>query len=271
MKIKNKNLNRLASLSAVGAGALAFGAKDAHAGIVYTVFAPPNTVTATAPHSSLIRTFSVNPIFPAGNGGFKLFGRSDFHSNSGPGSFSFQSFLKIALAGLNGLQFQSAPGPGFMWNAGGSAFNSRALRSKSFYARGFYSSSRSTSTTRKYYYHASNGTSTTQTHYHFNTRFSSSFTSRYNTFADFSGDKYLLFKFNPTGSQDLYGWLRLNAGCGCGLDTTAVDMAFDDSGNKILAGQTAPEPATVMPTGLAALALGASGIRRWRKSRKQAA
>ena len=54
------------------------------------------------------------------------------------------------------------------------------------------------------------------------------------------------------------------------MDTILVDMAYEDSGATIQAGAI-PEPGTAIPTGLAALALGATGIRRWRKSRKQAA
>jgi hypothetical protein len=87
------------------------------------------------------------------------------------------------------------------------------------------------------------------------------------------GDFFLLFQFNPTGTQVDYGWVHLNGllGCGCHpLDTEVVDFAYDDSGALIATG-VAPEPATMLPTGLAALALGATGIRRWRKTRKRAA
>jgi hypothetical protein len=87
---------------------------------------------------------------------------------------------------------------------------------------------------------------------------------------DRQGDFYMLFSFNPTGTQDLFGWVHFQGLCNCGLDTVLVDMAYDDTGAFIQAGAS-PEPATFIPTGFAALALGTTGIRRWRKSRKQAA
>jgi hypothetical protein len=54
-----------------------------------------------------------------------------------------------------------------------------------------------------------------------------------------------------------------------GPDLTITAFAYDDAGNLLAAG-TVPEPSTAVSTGLAALALGAAGLRRWRKTRKAA-
>jgi hypothetical protein len=55
-----------------------------------------------------------------------------------------------------------------------------------------------------------------------------------------------------------------------GPDLTVVSWAFDDTGAPIHAGDeggTVPEPGTLGTTGLAALTLGALGVRRWRNAR----
>ena len=51
---------------------------------------------------------------------------------------------------------------------------------------------------------------------------------------------------------------------------TIVGLAYDDDPtNRLGAGVTGvPEPATAIPTGFAALALGAIGISRWRAARQ---
>ena len=236
MKIKQKSLTRLASLSALGAGALGVTTKTAQAGIVYTAFSPPRPTVGFSTGAS-----TTIPIAPGGAGTFKLF-RSIYvpptYSTFPPPGGS--AIFRIMLQGLNGMNFQAAPGPGFMWNATAPFWNSAALRSK-------------------------------RTSFGY-TKLGSPF-SHSTVLTDRIGEFFLLFQFNPTGSQIDNGWLRLNGlvGCGCNfLDTEVVDFAYDDSGALIAAG-VAPEPATMLPTGLAALALGAAGIRRWRKARKQAA
>ncbi len=88
-------------------------------------------------------------------------------------------------------------------------------------------------------------------------------------------DDYLLFKF--TGGDlphPIYGWAQLNVslpGQFGGPNITLVDWAYDLSGAQIPAGDTGtPEPSTLALTGLAALALGAKGLRTWRAARKTA-
>jgi hypothetical protein len=259
VKVKKKNLTRLASLSALGAGALGVGAKNAHAGIVYTSFPTPKPTVGFSTTTS----FYVNPIASnLGFGGFRLFTTATPNTHSSTLHFDASVLAKVMLQGLSGLKFQEAAGPGFIWNNTAPIFSSKALRSKRYlYSINFTRTTYPTGT-------PSGGTTlTTRINFkssHFGT----------NVLQDRQGDFYLLFTFNPTGSQDLYGWLHLNGltnECGCQtLDTQLIDMAYEDSGAFIQTGAS-PEPATMIPTGLGALALGATGLRRWRKSRKQAA
>jgi hypothetical protein len=84
-------------------------------------------------------------------------------------------------------------------------------------------------------------------------------------------DRYLLFRF--TGGSlpyAMYGWAELLVSFpNHGLDVDLVDWAYDTSGAQIPAGDTGtPEPSTLVTTGLAALALGARGLRSWRAARK---
>jgi hypothetical protein len=91
-------------------------------------------------------------------------------------------------------------------------------------------------------------------------------------------DKYALFTF-PNGPTTLYGWVELSLsiedsfGPNGTPDLGVIAWAWDDTGRSLAAGDTTPatpEPATEVMTGLAALALGAEGLRRWRKARKAA-
>jgi len=106
-----------------------------------------------------------------------------------------------------------------------------------------------------------------------------------NTARTFGGpsftDQYALFRFQPTvGSPYLYGWLeysltiQADAGVnpGDGPDVTLIGYAYDNAGAKLPAGQitdVTPEPAAFAQSALAALFLGAEGLRRWRKTRPQ--
>jgi hypothetical protein len=94
-------------------------------------------------------------------------------------------------------------------------------------------------------------------------------------------NKYAMFKFNGCAVSTCYGWIDLslsvankppfrNTSNGPNLDV--LGFAYDDSGTLIPAGykgpNSIPEPSTFELAGLAALALGAEGLRRWRTARK---
>ena len=95
-------------------------------------------------------------------------------------------------------------------------------------------------------------------------------------------DKYALFAFDTTLSsspQTFYGWIHLSftvdpqvgANPAFGPDLIIHDYAWEDSGQALAAGAAGiPEPGTAASTGLAALALGAVGLRKWRKARQAA-
>jgi len=86
-------------------------------------------------------------------------------------------------------------------------------------------------------------------------------------------DRYILFEFTGGDlSEPLYGWAQLSVDMTShGPDVTLINYAYDTSGAQIPAGDKGtPEPSTVALTGLAALALGAQGLRSWRAARKAA-
>lgn len=99
---------------------------------------------------------------------------------------------------------------------------------------------------------------------------------------DFSNE-YALFRFQTGTSTYDYGWIELtyavtSAVSGAFDDGPEVDIeawAYDPTANvQLKAGveppASTPEPGTLESTGLAALALGAAGLRRWRKTRQGA-
>jgi hypothetical protein len=99
-----------------------------------------------------------------------------------------------------------------------------------------------------------------------------------------STDTYLLFRFQGGDLRhDVYGWARMKV-MPNGIYAPRViliDWAYDTSGVRLPAGyhgdngQDEPEeipemaPSTFDATGLPALTLGASGVRRWRAARRE--
>jgi len=84
------------------------------------------------------------------------------------------------------------------------------------------------------------------------------------------GTQYALFSFD-VGSQTDYGWLELSLGGSPGSApfVRLIGYAYDTSGKQIPAGAI-PEPKH-LPLALGALALGAVGVREWRKKRNATA
>jgi hypothetical protein len=71
--------------------------------------------------------------------------------------------------------------------------------------------------------------------------------------------EYALFTFTDYDGNQQYGWLDLSVQA----NAPFVEL--------LGYGYTTPEPIGELPAGLAALALGALGLRRWRIARKPAA
>jgi hypothetical protein len=87
-------------------------------------------------------------------------------------------------------------------------------------------------------------------------------------------EKFLLFRFQDStqGNALRYGWVDIglaNPLGGNGPDIAINGFAWDTSGSTIVAGQV-PEPSTTALLALGAMALGAKGLRSWRKNRPSA-
>jgi len=83
---------------------------------------------------------------------------------------------------------------------------------------------------------------------------------------------YALFKFDDPncGGGSCYGWVQMQVAFQpSGPNVDILGWAYDTSGNPLPAGsEGVPEPSTLAMTGLAALVLGANGVRQWRRARK---
>jgi hypothetical protein len=238
-----KNYKKMAaSLSALGAGAL-LGTATAEAGIVYS--GPVNQVVGFGP--------GMTSFYDSG-----LFGPSSTH-------FSFFTFATNAY-GINqrGILGSACGCFGFITSVGFlKTFDKGAL----WPVGGTYSSSSFAPVARRVWFtNSSSGGASSPV----------PATAHYLDGLKSFDDKYALFAFS-SGPDTLYGWIHLSLSVtdlfgsdpALGPNLTIIDWAFDDSGQTLAAGD-APEPATAIPTGLAALALGAVGLRNWRKTRKAA-
>jgi len=231
-KLKRTNRKRLASLSALGAGALGLAAGPANANDV--VFSGVINVQVPYPHS----TYTIPG--PNGAGGVIKY-------NSGCqftcGSFGHEIYIE-SKPGKYGTQFRVlATGP----------HNSSALGEPLGAVWGTVAGK---STNAADIVGTFDGV--------LGTKFSST-------------DRYMLFRFQGGALKHaFYGWARIEIIHGSFEDL--VDWAYAPSGVHLPAGYHGAgehdaetigtsEPSAVDATGLPALALGSSGVRRWRAAR----
>jgi hypothetical protein len=96
------------------------------------------------------------------------------------------------------------------------------------------------------------------------------------TFPPAFNDKYFLFEFKDStqpGSPVCFGWIEVSLAISAGNtgqpDLAIQGYAYDTSGAQLSAGQV-PEPSAPALLALGAMALGAKGLRSWRKNRQSA-
>ncbi|HXA51627.1 MAG TPA: PEP-CTERM sorting domain-containing protein [Candidatus Acidoferrum sp.] len=235
----------MASLSALGAGALVFGAGRAEAGIIYS-----GILDTHVGFTSGIPFYASPGIGPLG-ATFSFTAQSSYHYGVGIRQIIAYGCGCLELARQGSLlQLFNF---GAIWTAGLVPGTAMAVGARIWGT-------------------ASTGTSSTRHPVQFS-----------NTLGNKPFDHlYSLFQFDD-GSNTLYGWIQLSYSVSgqfgpdaiFGPELTIHNYAWDDSGAPLPAGQSLdasqiPEPATAVSTGLAALALGAVGLRQWRKTREPA-
>jgi hypothetical protein len=264
--LNRKSVQKLASLSALGAGAIALTADKADASTIISQTGIDLKVGfdcgCTGYQSSTVVSLNL--------GALAGFAAMAFHTvplyGAGPSTLNVQAFV-LALGtayhatptasgtqlAAGQFQFKAVPNsfPGaHYFNAFIGLFNAGAVFSSGPAVSGPYP--------------------VAQQVFRYNTYLYTSATS-----ATFPGPTtgYALFKFDDPacGSGTCYGWTQIAVSYGqYGPNIDILGWAYDTSGNQLPAGEV-PEPSTLAMTGLAALALGAKGVRQWRRARAQKA
>lgn len=234
-RLGRKTTKKLASLSALGAGALALGPKAAEAGVLYN--ATPVTLTHT------------------GGGPTVTWNTGDGGSLALPGAAKFGFSMYDCGCG-------SHIGVGLVPNLLAAAFGYRStLHSGSYPFLKLVSAGARTSSYRVPSLLAIAS---------FKSVSSNLLSGGDRQFQN----KFFLFSFfNTANSSTNFGWaeLSLSANPNPLTETLTIEgYAFDDSGARLAAGEV-PEPGTFASTAFAALALGAAGLRRWRAARRKTA
>jgi hypothetical protein len=242
MTLKKENLRRLASLSALGAGALGTaGTADAN-DIVFS-----GVVNVDVPYSVSVYTI------PGPNGagaimkpGFSQGGISSF--------FYLESFVyMIPKPGKHGTQCR------FLATSSQKVFG----EGEPLAAMWATAAGRSTKSAIVALHYESDGGD------QYDTTFSAT-------------DRYLLFRFQGGDlTHAIYGWARMRITFHPfeSPQVNLIDWAYDTSGAQLPAGYHGPgqhdldDPAAIAPsafdaTGLPALALGSLGVRNWRAARE---
>jgi hypothetical protein len=247
VKLNPVHARRLASLSALAAGALVAGAGKAEATTVFGTLSPSSgQVGFDSPFGPTVQGFST-----MGGAAFTFHTSNGFPARGITGTGSKLS-VKFSAAGANfktngGLLALFSAGRKFSTVGGNAAANGTAAWRSWFKTRTFVPS---LSVTLTVSHSAANP---------------SPFTNEYS-----------LFSFDcPAGT--CYGWLDLSlvynsavqgTPPNAGPDLQLVAWAYDNAGAQTPAGSSGvPEPGTLGSTGLAALVLGAAGVRRWRAAR----
>ena len=255
MKLNRKTVRKLASLSALGAGAIALTADKAEATII------SNTVGTTVGFSPGSVASWGSGILPGSTSASLFFQRnSSASSRSGTRRVSASGigkFVKFAYAGTGATRGLATFSAGAKLGANPVTSNTRVgLRAW------------------------------LKTPYTFST--TSGFVSGSSTFHSIRGrnnftDKFALFTYTGN-SGPLFGWVELTYAVtdafgnnpAFGPDLTIIAYGVDDSGLQIAAGDAGggaatPEPSAIYMSGLGALVLGAEGLRRWRAAKRQVA
>ncbi|HEY6433780.1 MAG TPA: hypothetical protein VIZ17_17510 [Acetobacteraceae bacterium] len=268
-------LGRLASLSALASAALAASSGSGEAAIIYRggEFVAPGSLSL--PGGNVI---SLN----VQRTGF--FFTESVSTNRRRGAYAFRTDSNQASA--RGVQFRTA-GRMLMVADRGQTFNKMAgsINSNPIIGRQRYVSANSAGYKRFLYPQGqgvtwplnSSGWTKERTNGRFtwsyngqkytSIAFSASRRSSQNSYPNFD-DKYALFRFNVGGQLD-YGWLELSVQGGDDPFVDVLGYAYQTNGSPIEAGAV-PEPQQ-LPAALCAFALGAIGLKEWRKERKAVA
>lgn len=277
MRIKKKNIARLASFSALGAGALGVAAGTAQGATVPIISGTTFSVGLRGNPGSITNW---NTVLPSAH----VIGIRTAHATSGSGQYRRQA-VRAWGTGVTFLRF--ATGATAHGNAAGPFLDLVTARSwNQEIAAGVQTGASAVIGIRRTLNPAVtllNPGSTRFVH--------SGAGSNAGNFTD----QYALFRFATLSGFD-YGWLNLSgSNPGGSAASTAPQVSilggeYDDSGNPIAApagipgncsgddegenlgnGLCTPEPSTMVMFGFAALAWGATGLRRWRAARKPAA
>jgi hypothetical protein len=249
MKITRKNAVRLASITALGAGALGVAAGTAEAGTIVEGPYPLNNSVGFPTPESGSGTFAIGNV-TVGN----LFNIRWYRTSSS----RFSDWKIAAQTGTTSLRFAANLATKALSNWAGPVSFSRLIASR-FVQRGSVVTGYGPSTT---------GAGTSENPGSLEPHFGSAITNVGGTDKTVGGTlDYLLFHFlNPVNSHTDFGWLQLSnvtisTGDPAGPTAQLVDWGYYDTSNV-------PEPSTLLTGGLVALALGAAGLRRWRAARK---